>query len=303
MVDPLSAKLGVQLPIHHSRSVPAFNNGNIPVGGYFHVVPTTPRVAEVTDTITSTTPAADGKDGNEIGGEDIPKEEAVCRICLIELGEDAEALKLECSCKGELALAHQECAVKWFSIKGNRTCDVCKQEVQNLPFSLLRVQGLNLLGSRAHQVEFLQYSSNSCYSQHACLLLFSGAASCFQKGIRCNCHISTLFMHIGPSCIHDCHNNGNEKICLGLCNYSIGLVVLCAHLFYSLLHMQAVLSVLIATFTGFGVTICGNSVLIDSEMEEKIACSVKSTAWFTGGDTARSSTGNLTSISDRSYPP
>jgi E3 ubiquitin-protein ligase DOA10 len=53
--------------------------------------------------------------------------------------EYGEILKMECSCRGEMALAHKECAFKWFGIKGNRTCEVCSQEVQNIPVTVVRL--------------------------------------------------------------------------------------------------------------------------------------------------------------------
>ncbi|KAI3678264.1 hypothetical protein L6452_37551 [Arctium lappa] len=65
------------------------------------------------------------RNGHQKEGEDIA-EEVVCGICMVELREGAnDTLKMECNCKGEFALAHQECAIKWFSIKGNKTCGVC----------------------------------------------------------------------------------------------------------------------------------------------------------------------------------
>ncbi|KAI8556340.1 hypothetical protein RHMOL_Rhmol05G0245400 [Rhododendron molle] len=162
--DYAYAKSGTQLSIHRSHSVPVLNkDGSIRQGdslsGVFRVVPTTPRAVEGT-TATLTTSPTNNADGNYDAGDDIPEEEAVCRICLVELGEGGDTLKMECSCKGDLALAHRECAVKWFSIKGNKTCDVCKQEVQNLPVILFRIQNAqarNLRGNRAQQTEVARY--------------------------------------------------------------------------------------------------------------------------------------------------
>ncbi|CAN1182317.1 hypothetical protein LINPERHAP2_LOCUS35897 [Linum perenne] len=130
--------------IARSLSVPVNNkDGSIRrMDSFFRVIPSTPRAkseAEIATTDASS-PSVTATETIDDDGEDIPEEEAVCRICLVELCEGGETLKMECRCKGELALAHQECAVKWFSIKGNKTCDVCKHDVENLPVTLLRIQ-------------------------------------------------------------------------------------------------------------------------------------------------------------------
>ncbi|XP_076957595.1 uncharacterized protein LOC143633136 [Bidens hawaiensis] len=136
----LSLETKVQGHIARSLSVPVLNEDTSikRVDSFFRVIPSTPRVKDP-DTIAPTPSPTHDTDTKEGDGEDIPEEEAVCRICMVELCEGGETLKMECSCKGELALAHKDCAVKWFSIKGNKTCDVCHQDVQNLPVTLLKI--------------------------------------------------------------------------------------------------------------------------------------------------------------------
>ena len=71
--------------------------------------------------------------------EAISEEEAVCRICMDSLTEVyGETLKMECRCRGEMALAHKECAFKWFGIKGDRVCEVCGSVVSNIPVTVVR---------------------------------------------------------------------------------------------------------------------------------------------------------------------
>ncbi|XP_027345350.1 uncharacterized protein LOC113857545 isoform X2 [Abrus precatorius] len=136
-------KREVQRKIARSLSVPVNNKDKSirRMDSFFRIVPSTPRIKEGNE-LPNSSPTKDTENEDAADGEDIAEEEAVCRICLVDLCEGGETFKLECSCKGELALAHQECAIKWFSIKGNKTCDVCKEEVRNLPVTLLRIQSV-----------------------------------------------------------------------------------------------------------------------------------------------------------------
>ncbi|CAL9203789.1 unnamed protein product [Musa hybrid cultivar] len=155
----ISRSLSLPTDIKHikSKSIKRMNS----LGGVFRVIPSTPRVVDLSSPVAdSITPVDSAIDGD---GEDIPEEEAVCRICMTELSEGSNTLKLECSCKGELALVHQECAVKWFSIRGNRNCEVCGQEVENLSVRLLRVQSVQTattlpVMSRQRTVYFYRFS-------------------------------------------------------------------------------------------------------------------------------------------------
>ncbi|KAH0934005.1 hypothetical protein HID58_011122 [Brassica napus] len=259
VVDPVtSMKKGPPLPIHRSRSVPAFNkDGSLRQAGVFRVIPT-PNM----------TPARNIMKLNDTdvdGGEDVPEEEAVCRICMVELGEDSDAFKMECMCRGELALAHKECTIKWFTIKGNRTCDVCKQEVQNLPVTLLRMQNsqgnfgdADTEASHYRQdvpvlviVSMLAYF---CFLEQ--LLLTKMKSGAIAISLPFSCVLGLLASMTTTTMV-------TKQYIWIYATVQFGLVVFFSHIFFSLVHMKPVVSILLATLVGFGLTMSGQTGLAE----------------------------------------
>ncbi|GJN38308.1 hypothetical protein PR202_gb27337 [Eleusine coracana subsp. coracana] len=330
---------GKTVHIYRSQSLPMnmtkFNGKSFKrmdsLGGMFRIVPATPRVEAASNAVTDIAPTESGEYCaiysvkfyysllnwaivDEDVGEDIPEEEAVCRICMVEPSEGSDTLKLECSCKGELALAHKDCAVKWFSIKGTRDCEVCKQEVQtsrslcyvfNLKVCKVRQIGLttvatdrDTVGTRQGQVKAQSLSHNKLVVE----LQFPGdemnASSCcrrctetlgelpnpFVVGARRSCAAVVVSLGLGLAA-----RNGIAALAISLPFSGIlGLfssltttsmvarryvwiyaaiqflfVVFVTHLFYKFLHLQAVISIILATFAGFGVGMTGNSIIVE----------------------------------------
>ncbi|CAN1833346.1 hypothetical protein LINPERHAP1_LOCUS33763 [Linum perenne] len=254
--------------IARSRSVPDLGKeGSIRrMDSFFRVIPSTPRLKEGDITVHPSSPPSVSDAADDDDGEDIPEEEAVCRICMVELCEGGETLKMECSCKGELALAHQECAVKWFSIKGNKTCDVCKQEVQNLPVTLLRIQSMI-----SHLLETYCYEHLRVWQEVPVLVIVSMLAYfCFLEqllvermgtgaiaiSLPFSCVLGLLSSMISSTMV-------KRRFVWIYASIQFALVVLFAHIFYSLVGVQAVLSVLLSTFSGFGVAMSGSSIIIE----------------------------------------
>lgn len=265
-----------QLHIARSLSVPDFSKDRSlrRMDSFFRVIPSTPRVKDGDD-VTPVTASTGDAENNEDDGEDIPEEEAVCRICLVELCEGGETLKMECSCKGELALAHQECAVKWFSIKGNKICDVCKQEVQNLPVTLLRIQSVRNRTSglnRGRHMEIDGYSDVYRVWQEVPILVIVSmlAYFCFLEQLLVGkMGTGAIALSLPFSCVLGLLSSMTSSTMVKrrfvwvYASIQFALVVLFAHIFYSLIHVQAVLSILLSTFAGFGVAMSASSILVE----------------------------------------
>ncbi|CAN4101704.1 unnamed protein product [Withania somnifera] len=257
-----------QLCISRSFSLPIVNKERSTrrVESFYRVIPSTPQGKDGNSTVPATPPAKLSDD--EPNGEDIPEEEAVCRICMVELCEGGETLKMECSCKGELALAHQECAFKWFSVKGNRTCDVCKQEVRNLPVTLRRIQSVNVVSNSFQHLEINGYRVSQelpilvivsmlayfCFLEQ--LLVGTMGTGAIAISVPFSCVLGLLSSLASSTMV-------KRRFVWVYASIQFILVVFFAHMFYSLVHVQAVLSILLSTFAGLGVAMCGCSVLIE----------------------------------------
>ncbi|ERN15969.1 uncharacterized protein LOC18444265 isoform X1 [Amborella trichopoda] len=263
---------GVQKHMPRSLSVPVIIKARSlkrtdSIGALYRIIPSTPHVPEVGGATSNS--AANVNADSEDAGEDIPEEEAVCRICLVELSEGGDSLKMECSCKGELALAHQECAVKWFSLKGNKNCDVCKQEVRNLPVTLLRIQSSQTAGLQSTRARGRVVQHYRVWQDVPVLVMVSMLAYfCFlEQLLVTKMGSGALAISLPFSCVlgllasMTTSSMVRKKYIWIYASAQFALVVIFAHLFYSLLHVQVVLSVLLSAFGGFGVTMTANSLL------------------------------------------
>lgn len=261
-----SIKFPVKGSISRSLSVPepkisSLRRMGSAGGGTMLIRPATPRVA-----VDSSDKEIDSVKNGEDEGEEIPEEEAVCRICLDILNEGGETFKMECMCKGELALAHKECTMKWFGIKGNRTCDVCGQEVQNLPVTLVRRAPENTDAWQQSQVAQPGGIERVWQDVPVLVMISMLGYFCFlEQLLVADMGSGALAIALPFSCVLGFLASITASVIVSkqyiwiYAAFQFGLVILFSHLFYSVVHVRpVVVAILLASFAGFTLAIVSN---------------------------------------------
>ncbi len=115
------------------------------------------------------------------GGEGAPttsggREAPVCLICLEPLMpqdfSSGKAMSLDCGCRGDLALRHRDCAVKWSQVKddgrgGLPMCELCKMPVRNLPELPARPEAAEESAPGEVTIEEVYFNDPSQFQQFA----------------------------------------------------------------------------------------------------------------------------------------